>query len=135
MMTFTLKADIPLLSINKAYITLKNGRRCRSKEYNVFSCSISRLLNANRAAFIAFDNYFDPYKHEVYASLIFYTDELFTKDGKISQKSGDLGNVEKCITDCVLVGKVDDSYITSWSLVKRYRAIKGFDLTFIIADR
>ena len=131
---FILEANIKLLSINQAFIVLRNGTRCRSKEYMIFASAIGRLLKDNRASFLAFDNFFDPFKHEIHAELIQYTNDLYTKDGRISQKSGDLGNVEKCLTDCVLVGKIDDSAITSWSLKKLYREEKGFHLTMRIVE-
>lgn len=134
-MQFTLQANIKLLTINRAFITLRNGTRCRSKEYTAFASVIGKLLNENRKSFLAFDNSFDPYKHEIHAELTQYTDDLYTKDGRINQKSGDLGNVEKCLTDCVLVGKIDDSAITSWSLKKLYREEKGFHLTMRIVPR
>ena len=134
-MTFTLEANVKLLTVNQAFIVLRNGTRCRSKEYLLFSSAIGKLLNTKRAEFIAFNNFFDPFKHEIHAELIQYTDDLYTKDGRISQKSGDLGNVEKCLTDCVLVGKIDDSAITSWSLKKLYREEKGFYLKMEILNR
>ena len=135
MREFTLEADIKLLSINKAFITLRNGSRGRSKDYTIFNAAISRVLGAKRADFAAFNNTFCPYKHEIHAELYQYTDELYTKDGRISQKSGDIGNMEKCITDCVLVGKIDDSAITLWVLRKEFRVKKGFKVKFVIVDR
>ena len=134
-MTFTLSANIKLLSLNKAFVTLRNGVRCRSKEYLIFSASIYRLLNQHKKEFLLFDNYFDPYKHKIHAHLIQYTDELYTKDGRLSKKSGDAGNMEKCITDCILVGKIDDAYITQWLIDKQYRDIKGFTISFTILER
>lgn len=134
-MIFTLEADIKLLSINQAFIVLRNGTRCRSKEYLIFANAIGRLLNLKRAEFLAFNNYFDPFKHEIHAELIQYTDDLYTKDGRISQKSGDLGNMEKCITDCILIGKIDDSAITNWTLKKLYRPLKGFKISLKIVVR
>jgi hypothetical protein len=134
-MIFTLEADIKLLSVNQAFITLKNGIRCRSKDYLIFSSAISRLLSLKKNEFTEFNNYFDPFKHEIHANLIQYTDELYTKDGRISQKSGDIGNMEKCITDCVLIGKIDDSAITKWNLQKLYRNKKGFLISFQIVNR
>lgn len=134
-MIFTLSANIKLLSVNKAFVTLRNGVRCRSKDYLTFSCAIGRLLNQNRKSFLEFNDYFDPYKHEVHGSLIYYTNDLFTKDGRISQKSGDLGNFEKCLTDCVLIGKVDDSSITRWFMEKKEREIKGFEVSYKIIER
>jgi hypothetical protein len=135
MREFTLEADIKLLSINKAFITLRNGSRCRSKDYTIFNAAISKLLGIKRKEFVSFNDTFDPFKHEIHAELYQYTDELHTKDGRISQKSGDLGNMEKCITDCILVGKVDDSSITSWLLKKEFRETKGFLIRFTIIDR
>ena len=134
-MIFTLSADIKLLSVNQAFITLRNGVRCRSKDYLIFSSAISRLLSSKKDEFIIFNNYFDPYKHKIHAHLIQYTDDLYTKDGRISQKSGDVGNMEKCITDCILIGSVDDSAITKWVLEKEYRDVKGFKISYVIIDR
>jgi hypothetical protein len=135
MREFTLEADIKLLSINKAFITLRNGSRCRSKDYTIFNSAISKLLGTKRKEFVSFNDTFDPFKHEIHAELYQYTDELYTKDGRISQKSGDLGNMEKCLTDCVLVGKIDDSAIVKWEMRKLFRDVKGFKLILKIIVR
>ncbi|MEY3881725.1 MAG: hypothetical protein RIQ94_2521 [Pseudomonadota bacterium] len=135
MREFHLAADIKLLSINQAFIVLRNGTRCRSKEYTFFSSRINQLLLLKRNEFKLFNEFFNPKLHEVHAELTQYTDELYTKDGRISKNSGDLGNCEKCLTDCVLIGTIDDAMITSWSMRKIYRDVKGFEVCYRIVDR
>lgn len=134
-MIFILEADIKLLSINEAFSTLRNGRRVRSEAYHKFSACISRLMFNKRNEFFKFNKSFDYKKHEIHAELIYYTDKLYTQDGRISQKSGDLGNVEKCLTDCVLVNEIDDACIVLWSLQKKARDKNGFYLKLEIVDR
>lgn len=135
MKSFTLEANLKLLSLNRAFIYLRNGSRCRSKDYNEFSLAISRLMFSRRSDFLPFDSYFDYKLHEIHAELEIYTDELYTKEGKLNKKSGDIGNMEKCLTDCVLVGNIDDAAIVKWSLSKSYRPLKGFKLSLQIVDR
>jgi hypothetical protein len=135
MREFHLAADIKLLSINQAFIVLRNGTRCRSKEYTYFSSRINQLLLSKRHEFKLFNEFFNPKLHEVHAELTQYTDDLYTKDGRISKNSGDLGNCEKCLTDCVLIGAIDDAMITIWAMRKIYRDIKGFEVCYRIVDR
>lgn len=134
-MEFTLSANLKLLSINKAFITLRNGVRARSPDYQIFAMQIHKLMMLKRHEFKAFDDHFDYFKHEIHAELTQYTDSLYTADGRLSKASGDLGNMEKCLTDCVLIGKVDDSCITKWTLQKLHSAQKGFSLSLKIIDR
>ena len=135
MKSFSLKADMRLLSINKAFIYLRNGSRCRSKEYNVFSLAISKLMLAKREEFKAFNDSFNSKLHEIHAELVFYTDNLYTLDKKLSQKSGDLGNMEKCLSDCILIGSIDDSFITKWTMKKLYSETPSFEITYNIIER
>jgi hypothetical protein len=135
MREFHLAADIKLLSINRAFIVSRNGTRCRSKEYTYFSSRINQLLLLKRHEFKLFNEFFNPKLHEIHAELTQYTDDLYTKDGRISKNSGDLGNCEKCLTDCVLIGFIDDAMITSWAMRKIYRDVKGFEVCYRIVDR
>ena len=135
MREFTLEADLRLLSINKAFITLRNGSRARSKDYSEFALSICKLISNKRSCFKSFDDFFDYKTHELHAELFQYTNELYTKDGRLSKTSGDIGNMEKCLTDCILIGKIDDSAIVKWSLNKQYRDTVGFKVIFTIVDR
>lgn len=130
-----IESDIKLLSLNKAFVALRNGRRIRSKEYTKFSLDISRLVLQKRDELKAFNDSFNSKLHEIHAELIFYTNSLYTKDGKLSRKSGDLGNCEKCLTDCILIGSVDDSFITKWVMEKRYSESPKFKVTYKIIDR
>lgn len=135
MREFKLSADIKLLSINQAFIVLRNGTRCRSKEYTYFSSRINQLLLLKRHEFKLFNEFFNPKLHEVHAELVQYTNDLYTKDGRISKNSGDLGNCEKCLTDCILISAIDDAMITKWDTRKVYRETKGFEVCYRIVDR
>jgi Holliday junction resolvase RusA-like endonuclease len=134
-MLFTLQAEVKLLTINKAFITLRSGSRVRSKDYVNFSKAIASILKLKTIEFSNFNKYFDYSKHQIHAELIYYTPSIFTKDGKISKSSGDIGNMEKCLTDCVLIGSIDDSCITRWILEKKYAEKHSFKLSLEIVDR
>ena len=130
-----IKADIKLLSLNKAFVALRNGRRIRSKEYTKFSNEIKKVKSIYAINFKAFELTFNPKKHEIHAELIYITPELYTKAGTISRNSGDLGNCEKCLTDCILDGAIDDCFITKWDMQKVYGKEYGFWMSLKIVDR
>ena len=130
-----IKADIKLLSLNKAFVALRNGRRIRSKEYTKFSNEIKKLKSIYAINLKAFELTFNPKKHEIHAELTYITPELYTKAGPISRNSGDLANMEKCLTDCILDGAIDDCFITQWEMRKVFGKEHGFLVTFKIIDR
>jgi hypothetical protein len=135
MKEFILTAPIKLLSINAAFVVLKNGRRIRSKAYVAFAKEISLLMRTRRIDFEAWEKNFNPKFHEIHAILIYGTPELLTKDGRISQKSVDIANCEKCLIDNVLIKTIDDSQITQWRMKKIYSEKFSFYLRFEIKDR
>jgi len=67
--------------------------------------------------FKAFNDYYNPTKHEVHGYLEFYT-ELYTKKGTISKNSSDIDNISKPLLDNVLTGVIDDSQIVSYTVKK-----------------
>ena len=133
-MEFKIASKIKLLSINAAYTTLRNGKRRRSNEYKTFAIKIRNIMLFNKKQFMEFDDYFNPKKHFIHGQLIFYTPTFYTARGAISKKSGDLGNVEKCLTDNVLTRKVDDSAIVVWAMEKRPSDVYAFEYTLTIKD-
>lgn len=134
-MHFQLSAPIKLMTLNQAFITLPNGRRCRSKEYTKFAQTIANLLMTKQREFREFEDSFDEKKHALHAKIVFYTPDLFTKKGTINKKSTDTGNVEKCLLDNVLVGKIDDSAIVKLEIEKLYGDMHLFILDLNIVSR
>lgn len=107
------------LTINQAFITLRNGRRAKSKVYTQFQSQVQRVINQNTLKLFASE--FDSSKHELHLDLIIYLKEFYTKKNIISKKSGDLMNFEKVITDIVFKNlPIDDSFITTANLSKNY---------------
>jgi len=136
MQTFTLVLNMPLLTLNKAFSTLRNGSRVKSQDYKAFSKTISRIMSFRRSEFKAFDSFYDYKKHEIHAELIYYTPDLYTKDGRISKTSGDVPNMEKCLTDSIFEKtNINDACITDWHLLKRYHPSFKFSLTLTIVER
>lgn len=134
---FHLYAPIKLISLNHAFVTLRNGRRCRSKNYVKFAKEISSLMSTRTDHFKAFNDYFNPLKHEVHGYLEFYT-ELYTKKGTISKNSSDIDNVSKPLLDNVLTDVIDDSQLVSYTVkkIQSYTPNKaGFFLRLEIVDR
>ena len=125
---------IKLLSLNHSFITLRNGKRCRSKEYKDFAKEIFVVVNRN-VDFKKFDNLFCYKNHELHAELTFYTPDLYTKAGKLSKKSCDIDNVIKPLFDNILIGKIDDSAITQLVVKKLYDIEYSFSLVLEIVDR
>ena len=87
--------------------------------------------------FKAFNDHFNPLKHEVHGYLEFYT-ELYTKKGTISKNSSDIDNVSKPLLDNVLTGEIDDSQLVSYT-VKKIQSDEsgkiGFFLRLEIVER
>jgi len=134
-MHFQFIAKIKLLTLNQAFITLPNGRRCRSKEYTKFAQSVANKLMGRKMDLQAFNDSFNPKIHEIHARLVFWTPDLYTKAGMISKNSMDVGNVEKCLLDNVLTGDIDDSAITKLEIQKLYGADHSFNLELNIVER
>lgn len=132
MKSFNIIAPIKLLSLNNAFVTLRNGRRCRSRSYVEFTKKIKDIMSNKAKEFEEFNKSFNPKEHELHAHLIFYTPDLYTKTGTINKKSSDLGNLEKCLIDNILTGAIEDSSITFWIMQKRYAPEYAFLLNLKI---
>ena len=134
---FHLYAPIKLISLNHAFVTLRNGRRCRSKNYVKFAKEIKALMETRVDHFKAFNDYYDPFRHELHGYLEFYT-ELYTKKNAISKNSSDIDNISKPLLDNVLTGKIDDSQLVSYTVKKIQSQLDGktgFFLRLEIKDR
>ena len=134
-MNFNISAKLKLLTLNQAFITLPNGRRCRSKAYAKFAQSLSIALMTKQREFKDFDDTFDPKRHELHARIVFWTPDLYAKAGTISKNSMDCGNVEKCLLDNVLVLNIDDSAITKLEVSKLHGPEYCFELDLNIVTR
>lgn len=135
MITFTISAPIKLLSLNSAFATLRGGRRVRSERYKEFAKELSKIMKDKAEEFKLFNEAYSPTENEIHAHLVFNTPDLYTKDGRISKKSSDLGNLEKCLTDSVLTGLIDDAEIVMWILRKKYAPSYSFTLQLKIMPR
>jgi len=134
-MKFVLESQIKLLSVNEAYATIKSGRRIKSNEYKNFTTTILMLMRSHRNAYRAFELAFNPKVHEIFATLERGTPAFYTNAGTISRISGDVPNYEKCLTDCVMIGQIDDSAITEWRMRKFPAPKHCFRLTLEIRER
>jgi len=132
---FVLEAPIKLLSLNKAFSTLRNGRRVRSKEYSAFKKQIDLAMHDRKLEFIEFNELFNSKAHEIHAELIFRTPNLVNLDGSLSKTSGDMANMEKCLNDSIMGLKIDDSFITNWKMSKILANDYSFRLTLKIVQR
>ena len=134
-MNFNISAKLKLLTLNQAFITLPNGRRCRSKAYAKFAQSLSIALMTKQREFKDFDATFDPKKHELHARIVFWTPDLYSKSGMISKNSMDCDNVAKTLLDNVLVLNIDDSAITKLEVSKLHGPEYCFELDLNIVTR
>jgi Holliday junction resolvase RusA-like endonuclease len=132
---FQLYAKIRLMSLNHAFATLRNGRRIKTRQYNEFQKKIKMLMEQRQESWNAFNERFEPSRHEIHAHLEFITPELYTKAGTISMRSGDVGNLEKVLMDCIMTGKINDSQITQFVLRKVYGEEFAFFLDLRIVER
>lgn len=130
----TLFFDFKPLTVNQAYITLRNGRRCKSQAYNAFKKRV--LSGLVKEDIEAFSKSFDASRHELYLDMIIYLSGFSTKDGAISKKGGDLMNFEKVITDILFpyMG-LDDAFITSANLSKNFGTKDCFIYLLTIKER
>ena len=135
MITFTLSAPLKLMSLNQAFSTLRNGRRVKSKEYVLFEKEIKTLMSARIADFKAFNDAYSPSNNEIHVHLLINTPNLYTKDGRISERSGDIDNSVKTLFDNVFVGDIDDSQVTYLLVRKKYATVYSFTLQLKIANR
>jgi Holliday junction resolvase RusA-like endonuclease len=132
---FQIYAKIRLMSLNHAFASLKNGRRIKTRKYAEFQKKIKTLMDHQKNNWNAFNERFEPSKHQIHAHLEFITPELYTKAGTISMRSGDIGNLEKVLMDCVMTGKIDDSQIVQFVMRKVYGEEFAFFLDLRIVER
>jgi Holliday junction resolvase RusA-like endonuclease len=123
------------MSLNHAFATLRNGRRIKTRQYNEFQKKIKLLMSQREESWDAFNDHYDPSKHEIHARLEFVTPELYTKAGTLSKKAGDIANLEKVLMDCVMTGKIDDSQIVDFKMRKVYGEEFAFLLDLRIVER
>lgn len=123
------------MSINQAFVLLRNGRRVRSPAYQVFARRVLILLQLNKRGVSEFESSFDGNIHAIRGTLRIGVKNMLTKKSTISEKSGDLDNCVKCLVDNVMVGKIDDSQITEWHLYKYENNVDCFELTLEIYKR
>jgi len=135
MKQFQIYSKIRLMSLNHAFATLRNGRRIRTKKYLEFKKKIDALMIDQKNNWNAFNETYDPLKHEIHAGLEFITPELYTKAGTLSKKAGDIANLEKVLMDCVMTGKIDDSQIVDFKMKKVYGEEFAFLLDLRIVER
>lgn len=135
MMTFAISAPIKLLSLNKAFKTLRNGRRARSQEYREFAKSIEAIMSLRKKEFNAFNEAYKPTEHEIHAHLVINTPDLYTKKGTINKKSGDIDNYCKPLFDNIFTGCVDDSQLVKLTIDKKFSIKIGFMLELKIKEK
>ena len=105
------------LSLNKAYKTLPNGRRAKSQHYTEFQRHLERSINQNTLR--PFKDAFDSSIHELKLTMIIYISDLYTKQGRVSELSGDCDNYVKVVNDFVFKQMgVDDCLITDLRVTK-----------------
>lgn len=126
--------DCKPLTLNQAFITLRNGRRARSSKYELFKKTIEKRLNLIELE--DFSDTFNQSKHALKMTMIVYLKDLYTKKGTISQKSGDIDNFTKCINDIIFKNtNLDDSYITELHISKNQGDKDCFLLTYEIISK
>lgn len=105
------------LSLNQAYSNAPGRGRIKTREHRSYQKALESKLNQN--ALSCFSSAFDPKKHEIHLNMIIYLKNYLTKDGRISQKSGDCANFEKVTSDVIFkyLG-IDDSQVTHMMISK-----------------
>lgn len=113
----TLFFNFKPLSLNQAYKNLPGIGRAKTNDYKQFQKALESKLNQN--ALSCFSSAFDPKKHEIHLNMIIYLKNYLTKDGRISQKSGDCANFEKVTSDIIFkhLG-IDDSQVVQMMISK-----------------
>ena len=111
------------VSNNKTTSFTKKGKYYPNKEKIVFKRIIDVQTLAQRHEIFDFETRYSPYEHCLRATIVIYIPEskLITKKGYVSQKSLDLANCEKVLTDSVFkrFEKIDDSAICYLNMEKR----------------
>lgn len=118
MKELTLFFNFKPISLNHAFITLRNGRRAKSSGYVKYQRLLEKeLLNTNTLD--SFSSIFDPKKHQLKLDMIIYLKDMYTKQNILSKKAGDIMNLEKVTTDIIFKRlKLDDAFITQANISK-----------------
>ena len=117
--------------------TLHNGRFIltdSTRKFKEYIALAAKSQLKDFAEFAASLRAFDPTRHYISAEYMFYTPNMFTKEGKISQRKGDWdGNIKYVQDSCMAALGIDDSFILD-ATVKQYQS-KSFDEVFVCIYR
>lgn len=96
--------DIHAVSINNAYYSDKRfGYKAEVREWISQVC-YQLSQSANKRAMADLRNTFDEKKHSFTVLIKYYTPNFYNKQGTISAKSMDVGNIDKVLLDVVFTG-------------------------------
>lgn len=114
------------VSINNAYYNDK--RHGYKPEVKQWFQQVAHQLGQgqNKKAISDVKKYFDEDKHVFHVMLSFTNPNFYTKDGRISARSFDLSNIEKCTIDSLFLSAhansigIDDKFITRMVSEKKF---------------
>jgi Holliday junction resolvase RusA-like endonuclease len=134
MLSFTLK--LKPISLNACFVQIK-GRRVSSKNYVNFKKQFDILIAPHALEIKKYFESFNELTDEIHSSMTYYTPDLYTKRNTINQKSLDVDNIHKPISDLTfkIIEKADDSAITTLVLRKFYSHEYAVSMTYQIVRR
>lgn len=110
------------MTVNECYLTLPNGRRCKSPNLNKYTKAVLSQLVQNKEI----DKFLVPFTKNAHVGIHIYykfyipRDRYYTKKGKISKKKMDADNPIKPLKDIIFsyfktkCEDIDDSYVLSY---------------------
>ena len=119
------------MSLNKSY---KRGatRRCKSDEYDAYESELCYKINKHRRELRDFISHFDKFRHAISVDYFQFIPEkiFFTKEGYISERSGDTDNIVKVTQDIIFKNylKTNDVFVTDPTPKKRPSKTGEFSL-------
>lgn len=118
-MKLTINGIKPLTA--NANTRIGNGKYFSDPKKKMFDRDMKIALSLQKEEFRKFEASFDKNENFVYADLVIYIPNLFTKAGYISHHSGDLDNYAKNILDAIFKQFVDldDKMICELCVSKR----------------
>jgi len=113
---------LPGFSINSMYYAT---RKTKTTEARRWSCAINYHVRDQAADIAEFRQSFDPLKHVFHVEIQYFMKNFYSKEGRVSNKTFDLSNIEKPLIDLVFIPSnhgevpyqspnlnIDDRYIT-----------------------
>lgn len=135
MISFSFSFPIKPISNNKLVKPDNRGygRLVKTKEARNFQKTIHTYMSANKQPIKEFNEFFNELEHSIFAHIVIYSPNFWTKSGRLSKRDLDTANCEKGLIDAMFkFFEADDVFITDHFIQRRHGKTFCIDVTLHI---